>query len=97
MSGNGVDIAAVYQLLREVADRVIAHDDLFAAIDRRFATMQSEMDRQFVEVRSDIAELRRTLTQYHASVLGHGILISELERRVHRLEDHLHLPPVADI
>jgi hypothetical protein len=30
-------------------------------------------------------------------VLGHGILMSELERRVHRLEDHLHLPPVADI
>ena len=55
------------------------------------------MDRQFTEVRSDIADLRHTLTQYHASVLGHGILISELERRVLRIEDHLHLPPVADI
>ena len=86
MSGNGVDIAAVYQLLREVADRVIAHDGRFAAIDRQFA-----------DVRSEIADLRRTLTQYHASVLGHGILLSELERRVHRIEDHLHLPPVADI
>jgi hypothetical protein len=30
-------------------------------------------------------------------VLGHGILISELERRLQRIEDHLHLPPVADI
>jgi hypothetical protein len=90
MSGDGVDIAAIYQFLREVADRVIAYDDRFAAIDRRFAGV----DRQFAEVRSDIAELRRTLTQYHAPVLGHGILISELERRVHRLEDHLHLPPV---
>ena len=39
MSGNGVDIAAVYQLLREVADRVIAHDGRFAAIDRRFTAM----------------------------------------------------------
>jgi hypothetical protein len=93
MSGNGVDIAAVYQLLREVADRVIAHDGRFAAIDRRFSTI----DRQFAEVRSDIADLRHTLTQYHASVLGHGILISDLERRVLRIEDHLHLPPVADI
>jgi hypothetical protein len=37
-----------------------------------------------------------TLTQYHSSVLGHGILISELERRVLRIEEHLHLPPVAD-
>ena len=90
MSGNGVDIAAVYQLLREVADRVIAHD-------KRFDAMQGQMDRQFAQVHSDIADLRRTLTQYHSSVLGHGILISELERRVQRLEDHLHLPPVADI
>ncbi len=37
MSGNEVAIAAVYQLLREEADRVIAHDD-------RFAAMQSQMD-----------------------------------------------------
>ena len=93
MSGNGVDIAAVYQLLREVADRVIAHDDRFAAMNGRFGSI----DRQFAEVRSDIAELRHTLTQYHSSVLGHGILISELERRVLRIEEHLHLPPVADI
>ena len=35
MSGNGVDIAAVYQLLREVANSVVAHDGRFAAIDER--------------------------------------------------------------
>jgi hypothetical protein len=74
MSGNGVDIAAVYQLLREVADRVIAHDRRFADMDRQFAELRSEL-------RGDIADLRHTLTQYHASVLGHGILISDLERR----------------
>ena len=33
MSGNGVDIAAVYQLLREVADRVIAQDGRLAGRD----------------------------------------------------------------
>jgi hypothetical protein len=38
---------------------------------------------------------RQTLTQYHASVMGHGILFSELEHRVRRIEEHLHLPPVA--
>jgi hypothetical protein len=32
---------------------------------------------------------------YHASVIGHGILISELDRRLRRIEDHLHLPPAA--
>lgn len=97
MSGNGVDIAAVYLLLREVADRVIAHDEKFAAIDRQFAEVRAEIGQLRAETRSDIADLRRTLTQYHSSVLGHGVLISELERRVNRIEDHLHLPPVADI
>jgi len=28
-------------------------------------------------------------------VLGHGILISELDERVRRIEQHLNLPPVA--
>jgi hypothetical protein len=100
MSGNGVDIAPVYQLLREVADRVIAHDGRFTAIDRRLDGIDRRldgMDGQFAEMRANIAELRHTLTQYHSSVLGHGILISDLERRVHRIEDHLHMPPVADI
>jgi hypothetical protein len=55
VSGNGVDIAAVYQLLRGVADRVIAHDTRFAVLGRQLAGVQS-----------DIGELRRTLTQYHA-------------------------------
>ena len=89
--GNGVDIAAVYQLLREVADRVIAHDDRFATFDQRLAAM----DRQFAEIRSDIAGLRSAVTAYHASVLGHGILISELDSRLRRVEEHLNLPPAA--
>ena len=89
--GRGVDIAAVYQLLREVADRVIAHDDRFASFDQRLAAM----DRQFAEVRSDIAGLRSAVTAYHASVLGHGILISELDNRLRRVEEHLKLPPAA--
>jgi hypothetical protein len=63
VSGNGVDIAAVYQLLREVADRVIAHDTRFAVLGRRLA-----------EVQSDVGELRRTLTQYHAS----GLPVSDI-------------------
>jgi hypothetical protein len=31
------------------------------------------------------------LTHYHASVLGHGIMLSELEERVRRIERHLDL------
>ena len=67
MSGNGVDIAAVYQLLREVADRVIAHDARFTSIDNRFTSIDNrfaDVDRQLAELRNGIADLRHTVTQY---------------------------------
>jgi hypothetical protein len=35
------------------------------------------------------------MTEYHASVLGHRILISELEGRIRRIEDHQDLPPTT--
>jgi hypothetical protein len=41
------------------------------------------------------ATLRQTFTEYHSSVIGHGILISQLEDRVRRIEQHLTLSPAA--
>jgi hypothetical protein len=98
MSGNGADIAAVYQLLREVADTVIRHDGKFAAIDRRFDVVDPRlevMDRRIDDLTSQVSGLRQTVIEYHASVLGHGILISEPEQRLRRVEQHLNLPPAA--
>ena len=71
-SGNGVDIAAVYQLLREVADRVAAVADRVASHDRRFQAIDSKLG----EVTADIVGPREAVTNYHATVLGHGLLIS---------------------
>ncbi|HET6234028.1 MAG TPA: hypothetical protein VFE41_03525 [Acetobacteraceae bacterium] len=82
MSGNGIDIAAVYQLLREVADTVIRHDGRFNVIDRRL----DAMDRRIDDLTSQVSALRQTVIGYHASVLGHGILISEPEQRLRRVE-----------
>ena len=45
------------------------------------------------QIREQIGGLRRAVVEYHTSVIGHGILISELEARVRRLEQHLDLPP----
>jgi hypothetical protein len=30
--------------------------------------------------------------EYHSAVVGHGLIISELEERVRRLEQHLNSP-----
>ncbi|HLY57261.1 MAG TPA: hypothetical protein VKS60_16980 [Stellaceae bacterium] len=86
--GNGHDIGAVYQLVATVA----ADAREFRAEMRAF---QADTRREFSNVKHDIASLRQAVTEYHASVLGHGILISELEEPVRRIERHLKLPPAA--
>ena len=45
-----------------------------------------------VHAPEQVAGLRRAVVEYHTSVIGHGILISELEARVRRVEQHLNLP-----
>lgn len=40
-----------------------------------------------------ITGLRRSVIEYHSSMIDHGVLITELEERVRRLEQHLKLPP----
>ena len=38
-----------------------------------------------------IATLNRTVIEYHSSAVGHGVLYSEIEDRVRRIEKHLNL------
>lgn len=44
------------------------------------------------ETSDQIAGLRRAVMEYHTSVIGHGSIISDLEARVRRVEQHLDLP-----
>ena len=88
MSGNGVDLGAIYQLLSTVAEAVTRHDRALEALGRDMAEMRRDMTGMQRSIRADLAELRQTVTHYHSSVIGHGILISELEARVRRLEEH---------
>jgi hypothetical protein len=46
-------------------------------------------------VRAQVDGIRRQVFEYHSSVIGHGMLISELEARVRRVEEHLDLPPIG--
>ncbi|HUC70439.1 MAG TPA: hypothetical protein VMS01_04530 [Stellaceae bacterium] len=118
--GNGVDIAAVYQLLTEVARTVAGHDRKLDAQDRKLdaqdrklneiivvvnghtakldelAAVVNRHDLRLQDLTTDVASLRETLTHYHATVLGHGVLYSELEERVRRIERHLRLEPAQN-
>ena len=57
MSGNGIDLAAVYQLLSEVARKVGDHDRRFDQIYARF----QEIDARLGEMTADITGLRESV------------------------------------
>ena len=94
----------VLELLRNIrADVARVEDSLQSEIRLLRADVQSEIHSlradvaaDFIAVRKEtseqIAGLRRAVVEYHSAVLGHGVLISELEARVRRIEQHLSLP-----
>jgi hypothetical protein len=47
------------------------------------------------ELSEQIVGLRRAVIEYHTSVIGHGVLISELEARMRRVEQHLNLASLS--
>ena len=56
------------------------------------ADVASDMLSTRKELSEQIVGLRRAVIEYHTSVVGHGVLISELEARMRRVEQHLNLP-----
>ena len=52
-------------------------------------TLDAKIDATRKDLSEQIVGLRRAVVEYHSSALGHGVLISELEDRVRRIEAHL--------
>jgi hypothetical protein len=59
-------------------------------------SLRADVASDILSTRKDLSEqivgLRRTVIEYHTSVIGHGVLISELGARMRRVEQHLNLP-----
>jgi hypothetical protein len=62
-----------------------------ASLDERLSGQIAGLDKRLSE---QIAGLRRAVMEYHSSAIGHGVLMSEFEERLRRVEQHLKLPPV---
>ena len=69
---------------------------LRADISADMRTLRADVAADILSTRKELGEqimgLRRAVMEYHTSVIGHGSLISELEARVRRVEQHLNLP-----
>jgi hypothetical protein len=102
-SGNGIDLAAVYQLLLEMSARM---DGMSARLDSHDHKLDQLLDvgnehgrtlgdhtRQLDDLNAAVTELRSAVAGYHETVISHGIHYSELDERVSRVERHLKLQP----
>ena len=67
-----------------------------ADIKSNMHTLRADVAADILTTRNELGEqivgLRRAVIDYHTSVIGHGVIISELEARVRRVEQHLNLP-----
>src|SRR5271156_4568663 len=70
-------------------------NSLRADVAADLLAMQAKSDAEHKATREQVEGLRRQVFEYHSSVIGHGMLISELEARVRRMEKHLDLPPIG--
>jgi hypothetical protein len=59
-------------------------------------TLRADFAADMLAARKELGEqivgLRRAVIDYDTSVIGHGVIISEFEARVRRVEQHLNLP-----
>lgn len=83
----------------EVADmrRVMATKNDIADVRSELSSLRADVasDMMALEKRltDQISGLRRSVMEYHSSQIGHGVLLSEFEERLRRLEEHVGLTP----
>ncbi|MBI5313699.1 MAG: hypothetical protein HZB28_11415 [Methylocystis sp.] len=55
--------------------------------------MEKQIKEPEKRLSDQISGLRRSVMEYHSSAIGHGVLITEFEERLRRLEEHVGLTP----
>ena len=90
LRGIRVDMATRGELAEVKAEVHSLRADVAADL----LSMQAKAETGEKATRDQIVGLRRAIVEYHSAVTGHGVLISELEARVRRMEQHLNLPAI---
>jgi hypothetical protein len=99
----------ILELLRQMRAELATKSDLdsvrsevaglVSEVKSDMHTLRADVASDFLSTRKELGEqivgLRRAVIEYHTSVIGHGVLISELEARVRRVEQHLNLPSLS--
>jgi hypothetical protein len=93
VGGLKADVQSLKAELRATREEMATKAGLKADLNSLRADVASDLLNMQKETREQIVGVRRALIEYHSSVVGHGMLISELQDRVRRIEQHLDLPP----
>jgi hypothetical protein len=88
------DVATKTELAELRAELKGDINSLRADVASDLLTLRAEVKADFKAMGDQVAGVRRALFEHPSSVIGHGVLISELEARLRRVEKHLDLPPV---
>jgi hypothetical protein len=67
--------------------------DVRSEINSLRADVASDMLSLEKRLGDQIVGLRRAVMEYHSSAIGHGVLLTEFEERLRRLEQHVGLSP----
>jgi hypothetical protein len=87
------DLSVIRDEMAGMRDVMVTKDALRSEINSLRADVASDMLNLEKRLSDQVVGLRRSVMEYHSSVIGHGVLLTELEERVRRLEQHAGFPP----
>jgi hypothetical protein len=94
MRGDIADVRGKMATKDDIADLRSEMLSLRADVASDIHGLDAKIDTTRKELSDQIIGLRRAVVEYHSAVIGHGVLISELEARVRRIELRLEMPPI---
>jgi hypothetical protein len=68
-------------------------DDVRSDVKSLAADVASDMLLLEKRLGDQISSLRRSVMEYHSSAVGHGVLLSEFEERLRKVEQRLDIAP----
>lgn len=77
----------------DVADVRSEVHSLRADVGSDIMNLEKQIKEQEKRLSDQISGLRRSVMEYHSSQIGHGVLLTEFEERLRRLEEHVGLTP----
>lgn len=81
------ELSSVRGDVATMRDVMVTKAELRSEINSLRADVASDIMNLDKRLGDQIVGLRRSVMEYHSSVIGHGVLLTELEERVRRLEE----------